>query len=108
MRPASAMKRPSVLSVSALFAAAVEAAVAAPVTVYDATQLALGSYVVIHRIGVESWRSAFNIPGHVDEAAARNAVLAQAERVGADGVINLHCLGQTDRIFRPVGHYCYA
>ena len=79
-----------------------------PVAVYDSTQIAYDSYVVVRRIGVEGWRSAFNIPGHVDEATARNATLAEAQRAGADGVVNLHCLGQTDRVFKPSGHFCYA
>ena len=78
------------------------------VTVYDGTQLALGSYVVVERIGVQSWLSAFGIPGHATEDAARSAVLNQAARTGADGVINLKCMSQTDRLFKSAGYYCYA
>jgi hypothetical protein len=89
-------------------------AVAAPgtttgaVTVYDATQLALGSYTVVERVGMHGWRSAFGVPGHASEEAARNAVLARATQAGADGVINLKCMSQTDGVFRPSGYYCYA
>jgi hypothetical protein len=104
------VKAPAVVLCLALAAAA--PAVAGPASallpIYDSTQLALDSYVVIERIGVQGWRSAFNIPGYADEASARHAVLAQAQRVGADGVINLHCLGQTDRLYKPAGYYCYA
>jgi hypothetical protein len=78
------------------------------VTVYDATQLAHDSYVVVERIGVDRWKSAFGIGGYRDEPSARNAVLARAQRVGADGVINLYCLGQTDGLFNSSGHYCYG
>jgi hypothetical protein len=78
------------------------------VAIYDSTQLALDHYVVIERIGVQGWRSAFGIGGHRDEASARGAVLAEAARVRADGVINLHCLGQTDGLFNSSGFYCYG
>ena len=88
--------------------AAAATATPAAVTVYDTTQLALGSYVVVERIGIQRWTSAFGISGHVSEDAARSAVLAQAARAGADGVINLKCMSQTDRLFKPAGYYCYA
>jgi hypothetical protein len=78
------------------------------VTVYDATQLAHDRYVVVERIGIDTWNSAFGIGGYRDEPSARNAVLARAERLGADGIINLHCLGQTDRLFNAAGYYCYG
>ena len=81
---------------------------AGAVAVYDSTQIAFDSYVVVRRVGVEGWRSAFHIPGHPDEGTARDAVLAEARRAGADGVVNLHCLGQTDRVFKSSGHFCYA
>lgn len=79
-----------------------------PVPVYDSTAIALDHYTVVRRLGIDSWRSAFEIPGHRDEAGARRAVLSEAARVGADGVINLHCLSQTDAIFNPSGYYCYG
>ena len=88
--------------------AAAGTAAPAAVTVYDATQLALGGYVVVERIGVQGWRSAFGIPGHASEDAARNAVLAEAARAGADGIVNLMCMSQTDSLFKSAGYYCYA
>jgi hypothetical protein len=95
--------------ISAAFAAGAFAAPSADrLAVYDATQLAHGSYVVVERIGIDTWKSAFGIGGYRDEPSARNAVLAQAARAGADGVINLHCLGQTDGMFNSSGYYCYG
>jgi hypothetical protein len=76
--------------------------------IYDATQLAHDSYVVVERLGIDSWKSAFGIGGYRDEPSARNAVLGQAARAGADGIINLYCLGQTDRMFNSSGYYCYG
>jgi hypothetical protein len=104
--------KPADIAIAFACTALASGAFAAPsadrVTVYDATQLAHDSYVVVERIGVDSWKSAFGIGGYRDEPSARNAVLARAQRVGADGVINLYCLGQTDRIFNPSGYYCYG
>jgi hypothetical protein len=85
-----------------------QTAVTQPVPVYDSTQIALGSYTVIKRLWVQGWKSAFWIGGHRDEAAARRALLNEAGRLGADGVVNLHCLGQTDAFFNPSGYYCYG
>ena len=79
-----------------------------PLPVYDSTQIALGSYTVIKRIWVEGWRSALGVPRHRDEKAARTALLEEAVRLGADGVVNLYCLGQTDALFNPAGYYCYG
>jgi hypothetical protein len=78
------------------------------IPVYDSTQIALDSYTMIKRMGVSDWKSAFRIAGYSDEAQAREALLAQAAQVGADGVVNLHCLGQTDRVWNPTGYYCYG
>jgi hypothetical protein len=78
------------------------------VAVYDATELALYRYTVVKRIWVEDWKSAFSVGGEPDEARARDAVMEEAARVGADGVINLKCLGQTDRLSKPAGYYCYG
>jgi hypothetical protein len=78
------------------------------VPVYDSTEIALDRYTVVKRLGVEDWRSAFRIPSYGDEESARRALLVEAARVRADGVINLHCLSKTDRIFNPSGYYCYG
>lgn len=78
------------------------------VPIYDATQIALDRYVVVRRLGVEGWQSAFRIRGHADLESAQRALLAEAARVGAEGVVNLICFDQTDRIFRPAGFFCYG
>ena len=78
------------------------------VPVYDSTQIAFASYSVIKRVGVDDWSSSFRIRGHQDLAGAQQAVIGEAARVGADGVINLTCFDQTDRIFKPAGYFCYG
>lgn len=103
--------RSGLVGCALLFVATGAVAQTAPsdaVPVYDSTQIAFDRYAVIKRLWVESWRSAFNVPGYRDEAAARHALLNEASRLGADAVINLHCLGQTDALFNPSGAYCYG
>jgi hypothetical protein len=103
----------SVVLVAAILALATSAVSAqstgaGTVPVYDATQLALDRYTVIARLGVEGWESAFRIRGYGDLESARQALVSDAARRGADGVINLTCFDQTDRIFKPAGYYCYG
>jgi hypothetical protein len=112
------MKRVPVRSLaSSLFFAALAAigttAVAQPpgtgtVPIYDSTQIALDRYTVVRRIGITGWESAFRIRGHADVESAQRALLAEAARAGADGVINLICFDKTDRIFKPAGYFCYG
>lgn len=97
-----------VAATAALSAAAPSYAATQRITVYDSTQLALHRYTVVKRIGVEGWESAFRIRGHATLDAARQALLNEAARVGADGLINLTCFDQTDRIFKPAGYFCYG
>ena len=93
---------------AALSAAAPSYAATQRIVVYDSTQLALHRYTVVKRIGLEKWESAFRIRGHETLDAARQALLNEAARVGADGLINVTCFDQTDRIFKPAGYFCYG
>src|SRR5688500_10818020 len=68
------------------------------VAVYDATQIALDRYSVVRRVGIDGWESAFRIRGHGDLESAQRALLAEAARFEADGVINLICFDKTDRL----------
>jgi len=81
---------------------------ASTVPVYDATQVAYNAYTVVKRVGVGNWRSAFGIGGHASLEAARNAIVSEAARAGADGIVNLTCFDTTDRVFRPAGYFCYG
>ena len=83
-------------------------AASAEVHVYDSTQLAFDRYTVVKRLWVQDWRSAFSVGAQPTELRARQALLDEARRLGADGVINLTCFDQTDRIFSPSGYFCYG
>ena len=76
--------------------------------VYDATQVAFDGYTVVKRIWVDGWRSAFGVRGHRELADARRAVIDEAARAGADGVVNLACMSRTDGFLNPSGYYCYG
>jgi hypothetical protein len=99
-----------IAGLAALNSVCASAGVSAPaaVPVYDATQLALGGYVVVERLGSRGWHSAFSVPGYSTQDEARGAVLASAARAGADAVTNLVCMSQTDSLFKSAGYYCYA
>jgi uncharacterized protein YbjQ (UPF0145 family) len=105
MKPSFAALGIAVLvgSVSADLAAQTRPAV----PIYDSTEVALDRYTVVKRLGVQGWRSAFHIPSYRDAATATEALLAEAAQLGADGIVNLHCLDRSDR-WRGEGYYCYG
>lgn len=81
---------------------------AADLPVYDATQVAYGSYTLMKRIWVSTWRSAFLVGGSPNVEGARQAVVDEAARAGADAIVNLTCMERTDSAFTARGHYCYG
>jgi uncharacterized protein YbjQ (UPF0145 family) len=99
--------RVGIVAVGMLFSVSAAAQPRSALPVYDSTQIALDRYTVIKRLGVQGWRSGYYIPSYADAASAVQAVLEEAARLGADGVVNLYCLNRSDR-FRGEGHYCYA
>jgi uncharacterized protein YbjQ (UPF0145 family) len=64
------------------------------VKVYETGTLAASRYVVVRRIWVDSWRSAFRLPTYSSEAEGIASLRAEAGRLGADGLINVICLDQ--------------
>jgi hypothetical protein len=75
--------------------------------VYEPGELAPHRYQVVARLWVESWRSAFEMPGHADVAAAVAELKAEAARRGADALANVSCLADGGRIWGGP-HVCYA
>ena len=76
--------------------------------VYKVGEITLDRYTVIDRIWVGSLRTAFWLPTHADEPSAIEAVMSEAARLGADGVVNLHCLNDRGGLPPLMGHFCYA
>jgi hypothetical protein len=79
---------------------------AVPVRVFDAGELTLDRYTVIRRLWTDTWRAAFWIPSHDEPGAAIAALTSKAAGLGADGVVNLHCIN--DRHGWRSGYYCYG
>ena len=96
----------ALLSLAAVFPVAVLAVETAPVRVFDASELTLARYTVLKRLWTGTWRSAFGVPAHDDAGAAITALTMEAASLGADGVINLHCLNDSGGW--SAGYYCYG
>jgi hypothetical protein len=76
--------------------------------IYLVGEITYDRYTVLERIWVESWQTVFDVPAHVSEAAAIEALKEEATRRGADGIVNLHCLNDSGALFGRAGHFCYA
>ena len=79
---------------------------AAPLRVFDAGELTLNRYDVIKRLWTGALRASFWIPSYDDAGTAISALTSEARSLGADGVVNLHCLN--DRGGWGGGYTCYG
>jgi hypothetical protein len=107
--PEIAMKRRLVTAfwlLALLAAGTALAAEPAPVRVFDAGELTLDRYTVVKRLWTGTWRASFWVPEYGDAAAAISAITEEARSLGADGVVNLHCLN--DAGGWSAGYLCYA
>lgn len=66
-----------------------------PVRVFDAGELTPDRYTVIERIWTGTLRASFWVPSHEDAGAAVAALTSKAANLGANGVVNLHCVNDT-------------
>jgi hypothetical protein len=78
------------------------------VKAYEPGALAPADYTVIDRLWVSRRQTAFDVRRHGDLESAQQALLAEAARVGGDGVVNMHCVQSAGVIERRSGHYCYG
>lgn len=76
-------------------------AVTPPIKVFDAGELTPDRYTVVERIWTGTLRTLYWLPSHDDAGAAVTALTDKARSLGADGVVNLHCL-------KDGGYYCYG
>lgn len=77
-----------------------------PVRVFDAGELPPNRYTLIERIWTSTWRAPFWFPSDEDAAAAAATLIDKAAQLGADGVVNLHCVNDTNAW--GDGYYCYG
>jgi len=78
----------------------------APLRVFDAGELTLDRYTVVKRLWTGALRASFWIPSYDDAATAISALTSKARDLGADGVVNLHCLN--DNTGWGGGYICYG
>ena len=77
-----------------------------PLRVFDAGELTLSGYTVVKRLWTQSLRASLWVPEYSDAAAAISALTAEAQNLGADGVVNLHCVN--DAGGWGSGYLCYG
>jgi uncharacterized protein YbjQ (UPF0145 family) len=77
-----------------------------PVRVFDTGELTLDRYTVIERLWAGTLRASFWVPTHDDPGSAIAALTSKAADLGADGVVNLHCVN--DAGGWDGGYYCYG
>lgn len=80
----------------------------APLKVYTPGELQFASYTVLKRLWVAAPESAFYLRTHPDSGAAISALVNEATRIGADGVVNLTCLKGGQFTAAAEGWYCYG
>ena len=76
------------------------------VRVFDASELTLDRYTVVKRLWTDTWRASFWVPTYDDAASAISALTSKAADLGADGVVNLHCVN--DQGGWGSGYFCYG
>ena len=79
---------------------------AAPLRVFDAGELTLDRYTVVKRLWTGALRASFWIPSYDDVGTAISALTSEARSLGADGVVNLHCLNDSGGW--GGGYICYG
>ena len=97
----------AVLLLSAMLAPAAGAA-PGDIKIYEPGILTRDRYQIVTRLWVESWRSAFHVPGHPDQAAAIAELKAEAARLGANALTNVACLVDDSPLWGSGPHFCYA
>ncbi len=77
-----------------------------PIRIFDTGELTLDRYTVVERLWTGTWRASFWVPNHDDPSSAIAALTSKAAGLGADGVVNLHCVN--DAGGWGGGYYCYG
>jgi hypothetical protein len=88
--------------------AAMASPAGAAVTVYDATQVSYSRYTILERLWVDSWITAVNMPDASTREAAVQGLVHKAERISADGLVNVHCLRQRGWTGGAGNYFCYG
>ena len=77
-----------------------------PMRIFDTGELTLDRYTVVERLWTGTWRASFWVPTYDDPSSAIAALTSKAADLGADGVVNLHCVNDSGGF--GSGYYCYG
>lgn len=105
-KPLACFIAAALLVIAGTGASAQDKAENAPVRVFDAGELTPDRYTVIERVWTSTWRAPFWFPSHDDAGAAVAALTRKAASLGANGVVNLHCVN--DAGGWGGRYYCYG
>jgi len=76
------------------------------IRIFDTGELSLDRYTVVERLWTGTWRASFWVPTYDDPSSAIAALASKAADLGADGVVNLHCVNDAGGF--GSGYYCYG
>ena len=102
-------KRIATLTAAALIALLPAcAATQSGVKIYSPAQLRQGEYDTVARLWVDSWRTAFWVPIYSSRENGIAALQDKARALGANGLINVACYGDTGWFSKSEAFTCYG
>ena len=78
------------------------------VKIYSPAQLRQGEYDNVARLWVDSWRTAFWVPTYSSRDDGIAALQGKARALGANGLINVACYGDTGWFGGSEAFTCYG
>ena len=78
------------------------------VKIYSPAELRQGEYNTVSRLWVNSWRTAFRVPTYSSRDEGIAALQDKAHSLGANGLINVACYGDTGWFGGSEAFTCYG
>jgi len=78
------------------------------VRVYNPAELKQGEYETVARVWVETWRTAFWVPSYSSRGDGVGALRDKAAALGANGLTNVDCYGDSGMFGGEPAFTCYG
>jgi len=78
------------------------------VRVYSPAELKQGGYETVARVWVETWRTPFWVPSYSSRGDSVGALRDKAAALGANGLINVDCYGDSGMFGGSQAFTCYG
>ena len=78
------------------------------VRVYNPAELKQGGYETVARVWVETWRTAFWVPTYSTRGDSVGALRDKAAALGANGLTNVDCYGDSGMFGGALAYTCYG